>query len=118
MKTGSILIAMAMVAMLVLTACSKSNQIDTSKLEKSFQGSGDNAKVAVSAAVDSIKKQDYNNALANLQKLASQAKLTPEQDQAIKDVMAQVQNALKEMASKATEGANKALGDLQKAVPK
>lgn len=108
-----------LVALIVAVAgCSKKSGVNTSGLEKSFQSADPKAQTVVNQAVDSIKKADYSGALASLQKAASQAKLTPEQQQAIQDVIQQVQKALADAAGKATEGANKALGDVQKSLPK
>ena len=101
-----------------LTGCQKKASVDTSNLEKSFQSADTKAKEVVNTAVECIKKADYAGALASLQNAASQLKLTPEQDVAVKDVIQRVQKAMADAASKAAEGANKAMGDMQKNLPK
>ena len=104
-------------ASLVLCGCKKSG-VDTAPLEKSFASAEPATKSASDKVVSSIKAGDYSGAMAELQKLAAQAKLTPEQQQAVKDVLAQVQKQLSEAATKVGKEAEKAVGDLQKSVPK
>ena len=55
--------------------------------------------------------------MAPLQKLAADAKLTPEQKQAISDVMAQVQKQLGNAMDKVSKDANKATENLKKSLP-
>jgi len=76
------------------------------------------AKTTADKAVADIKSADYSSALSELGTLAKNAKLTPEQQQAVKDVMAQVQKAITEAAGKASGEASKALGDATKSLPK
>jgi C4-dicarboxylate-specific signal transduction histidine kinase len=103
---------------LLVGGCSKKSSVDTSKLEQSFASADTSTKSQADKIVSSIKANDYPPAMAELQKLASNLKLTPEQKQAINDVLAQLQKALAETANKAVGEANKALGDMQKSVPK
>ena len=56
--------------------------------------------------------------MAELKTLASNAKLTPEQQQAIKDLMAQVGKAISEAAGKVAGDASKAVKDMPNALPK
>jgi TRAP-type C4-dicarboxylate transport system substrate-binding protein len=56
--------------------------------------------------------------LSQLQALAKKAKLTPEQQQAIKEVIAQVQQQMTDMANKTGANAQKSATDLQKSLPK
>jgi cytochrome c-type biogenesis protein CcmH/NrfG len=70
------------------------------------------------AAVTAIKAGNYAEALAKLQTLAGQVKPTPEQQQAIQDVIAQVQKQLTAQAEKMQKDAGKAVGDLQKSLSK
>src|SRR5262245_27094583 len=111
-----ILAGMATVA-LVLCGCKKSG-VDTAPLEKNFTSAEPAAKSSADKAVSAIKAADYSGAMAELQKLAAQAKLTPEQQQAVKDVLAQVQKQLSEAATKVGKEAEKAAGELQKSLPK
>lgn len=96
--------------------CGKKDSVDTSKLEQSFQSAEPTAKQSIEKAVTAVKAGDYSGAMASLQKAAAKARLTPEQEQAIKDVMEQIGQQMKQVANKAVEGAQKSLGDLQKSL--
>jgi outer membrane protein assembly factor BamD (BamD/ComL family) len=100
-----------MVVTLLSAGCAKKSSVDTGKLESSFQSAEPANKGAADNAMAAIKAGNYQQALTDLQQLAKKAKLTPEQRQAIKDVIAQVQKQASELANKAT-------GDLQKSLPK
>src|SRR5689334_17376292 len=92
-------IALAAVTM-AMNGCSKKGNVDTAPLEKSFASAEPANKAGADKAVSEIKAGDYSAAMASLQKLATQAKLTPEQQQAIKDVLAQVQKELTDAVAK------------------
>ena len=115
MKTPYLIITS--IAVLTLAGCGKKG-VDTSRLEKSFATAQADAKGAADRAVSSIKAGDYAAAMAALQQAAAQAKLTPQQEAAIKDVIAQVQEQLNQAVKKATGDAQKAMGDLQKSLTK
>ena len=111
--------ALAVCALLfVLAGCSKGGGVDTSGLEKSFQAVEPTLKASADKAVAAVKSADYSGALAELKNLANNAKLTPEQQQTVKDVMAQVEKAVSDVAAKATGDATKAADDLKKSLPK
>jgi hypothetical protein len=61
--------------------------------------------------VTAIKTGDHSGALAELKSLANNAKLTPEQQQAIRNVMTQVEKLIADAASKAAGEAGKAPQD-------
>ncbi len=104
---------------LALTGCAKQQAtVDPAPVEKSFATADPATKSTADKAVSEIKAGNYSGALTELKTLAANAKLTPEQQQAIKDVMAQVQQAVTGMAANAQTEANKAAGDLQKTLPK
>ena len=115
--TGWILTAV-MTVTLALAGCSKQGGIDTAPLETGFKAAETSLKESADKAVAAIKSADYSNALAELKQLAENAKLTPEQQQAIKDVTAQVQKVIADAAGKAAEEAGKALKDVPKTLPK
>jgi hypothetical protein len=113
-------------AFLACSGCSKSGGVDTSKVESAFTATPQADRSDVDKAVACVKAGDYPGALTSLQKAASNLKLTPEQQQALQDLMAQVQAKVSETVKKAAddaskgakEGANKAAGDLQKSLGK
>lgn len=109
---------LAMSLMIAVVGCSKSGSVDTGKLESSFASADASVKSTVEKAVASIKEQNYAGAVSQLQEVIGKAKLTPDQEKAVKDVLAQVQAALSKAAGKAVEGADKAVGDLKNALPK
>ena len=113
------MLAAALAASLTLLGCSsKQEKVDPAPLQNSFQTADPATKSTADKAVTAIKSGDYASAMAELKTLAADAKLTPEQQQAIKDVMAQVQQALAETAAKVQGEASKAIGDVQKSLPK
>jgi hypothetical protein len=104
---------------LAFVGCSKNqSNVDTAPVEKSFASAEPTTKSTADKAVSAIKAGDYASALGELKALASNVKLTPEQQQAIKDVAAQVEKAIADMAAKAKGEANKAVDDLKKSLPK
>ena len=118
MKIAQSLFVATIAAAMMLAGCSKQGSVNTTAIEQSFKSADSAIQTTAQKAVDAVKAQDYSGALSQLQTLASNVKLTPEQQQAIKDVMAQVQKVLTDTASKAAGAANKAAGDLQKSLPK
>lgn len=116
-KTPYWIITSVAVLALALVGCGKKG-VDTSKLEKSFASAQADAKGAVDSAVSSIKAGDHASAMASLQRAAAQAQLTPQQEAALKDVIAQVQEQLQQAVKKAAGDAQKAIGDFQKSLPK
>jgi hypothetical protein len=110
--------AFAFIALSLVIGCAKKSEVDTSKLESSFASAEPADKTEMDKAVSSIKAGDYSTGLASLQKLASQAKLTPEQQQAVKDVIAQVQNQLADLGKQAAGEAQKTLDAAKEALPK
>ena len=118
MKQRMSTLAAVVAAMFVMAGCGSKSSVDTKPIETSFQSAEAATKSAADKSVSAIKSADYAGAVSELKSLASKAKLTPEQQQAIKDVMAQVEKALADVAAKAKEEAGKAVGDLQKSLKK
>jgi DNA-binding NtrC family response regulator len=118
MKIGGWMLATIAGMTLALVGCSKEGKIDTAALESSFSSAEATLKASADKAVAAIKSADYSGAVAELKKLAENAKLTPEQQRAIKDVLAQVEKAIGEAANKAAGEATKAVQDVKKALPK
>lgn len=99
---------------LAVVGCKKGGSVDTSNLEKSFAPAEGATKSSAEKAVAAIKSADYAGALTELKTLGEKAKLTPEQQRAIKDVMAQLRQLVADTASKAAGDVSKAAGDLLK----
>jgi hypothetical protein len=117
-KKLSLWTVFAIVALSLVIGCAKKSEVDTSKLESSFASAEPADKTEMDKAVSSIKAGDFSSGLASLQKLSSQAKLTPEQQQAVQDVIAQVQKQLGDLAQKAGDEAQKTLDAAKQALPK
>jgi hypothetical protein len=112
------LLVVVLAGTLAVTGCAKKNTVDTSKLQKSFQSAEPKTKGYCDQAVTAARNGDYPGALAALQKLAGLAKLTLEQQQAIKDTTVQVQKVMTDIANKAGGDAQKAAGDLKQTPPR
>lgn len=111
MKRFALLLVGLLVIGVPLVGCSKKSSVDTSKLESNFKSAEPATRSDVAKATASIKDGDYSDAIAQLQRITTKAKLTAEQQQAIKDTIAAIQKQMAELANKAT-------GDLQKSSSK
>ena len=111
------LLVVVLLGAMTVTGCAKRNAVNTSKLEKSFQSADPKNKGYCDEAVTAVKNGDYAGTLAALHKLAGRAKLTSEQQLAIKDTTAQVQKVMTDMANKASRDAQKSANDLKKSLP-
>ena len=123
MKTSYWFSSLVLAGFVVLAGCSKSDSgtattVNPAPVEKSFASADPTLKSAADKAVSAIKSADYGSAVAELQKLSANAKLTDDQKKSINDVLAQVQKAIANAGSKAAGEANKALGDVQKSLGK
>ena len=103
---------------LAMSGCNKQGGVDTALFEKRFKSAEATVQTSADKVVTAIKSSDYSGALAELKTLAGNAKLTPEQQQVIKDVTAQVEKLIADAASKAVGEAGNALKDAAKALPK
>ena len=76
-------IVLTMVAItFVFVGCTKnSSNVDTAPVERSFASAEPTTKTTAEKAVSAIKAGDYASGLTELKTLASNAKLTPEQQQ-------------------------------------
>jgi hypothetical protein len=118
MKTFHWILAGAVIATFAIVGCSKQGGVDTAPLENNFKAAEAAAQSSANKAVSAIKAGDYSGAMTELKTLAGNAKLTAEQQQAVKDVVSQVEKAVVGMADKAKESATKAADDLKKSLPK
>ena len=126
MKIQNTILTVIAAAAFVVAGCSKSSSevpgtpaeaaasVDTSKLEAAFQTAEPAVKSAVDTAVTAIKGADYSGAVTQLQSLAGKFQLTPEQQQAVNDVIAKVQKALADVSAKAAGDASKTATDMTK----
>ena len=118
------LAAIAGITLLALTGCSKSDSggstsapaIDTAQIESVFKAVAAADRSEIDKAISAVKAGEYASALASLKVAAQGVKFTPEQQKAIKDLLAQVQAKLGTAANQATETAKKAGEDASKAV--
>jgi uncharacterized lipoprotein YajG len=123
MKTYTWVCATLLVAAtFVLGGCKKDTQqqvtVNPAPLESSFQTADASTKSTADKAVAALKAGNYTEALTELKTLASNAKLTPEQQQAVKDMMAQVQKAIAGGVANVQAEGTKALDNVKQALPK
>jgi outer membrane protein assembly factor BamD (BamD/ComL family) len=118
MKRFALLLSGLMVVTLLFIGCSRKSSVYTGKLESNFHSAEPARKSDADKAVAAIKAGNYSEALTELQQLGRRAKLTAEQQQAVKDVIAQLQKQMTEMANKPAGDAGKAMGGSQKSLPK
>jgi hypothetical protein len=118
MKTSKWIHTAIMTVTLAMAGCGKQSSVDTASFEKSFKTAEAAVQTSADKVVTAIKSADYPSAIAELKTLASNAKLTPEQQQTIKDVMAQVEKLVADAGNKVADEANKAVKDIPKALPK
>ena len=118
MKTSGWILTAVMAVTLAMAGCSKQGSVDTASFEASFKTAEAAVQTSADKVVTAVKSGDYSGAMAELKTLASNAKLTPEQQQSIKDVMAQVEKLIADVANKAADEASKAMKDLPKGLPK
>ncbi|HWH71196.1 MAG TPA: hypothetical protein VNT26_17550 [Candidatus Sulfotelmatobacter sp.] len=128
MKAYKWVLAALITASLVVVGCSKKESsttlpgpqasVNTAPLEDSFKSAEPATQTSANKVVTAIKSGDYASALAELKTLASNAKLNPEQQQAVKDITVQVQQAVTQTATKAKEDVTKAVDDMKTSLPK
>ena len=114
MKYCTWLITLLAAVTVMLAGCSKKTGVDTAKLQSAFKTTDATTSSSISKAVVAIESEDYSGAMSELKKIAANAKLTPEQQQAVKDTIDQITKMLGDKAKEAVGAA----GDLQKNLPK
>lgn len=118
MKTTRWIHSAIMALTLAMSGCSKQGGVDTASFERIFKTAEASVQTSADKVVTAIKSGNHSGALAELRTLANNAKLTPEQQQAIKNVMAQVERLVADAASKAAGEASTAMIDIPKTLPK
>ena len=125
MKIQNLLLTLVAAAAFVVTGCNKPGTetpapgaaaaaVDTAKLDAAFATADAATRSAVDTAVTAIKGADYSGAVTQLQALGTKFQLTPEQQQAVNDVIAAVQKAIADATAKAAGDATKAAADMTK----
>ncbi|MGO8931797.1 MAG: hypothetical protein ACLQU3_33500 [Limisphaerales bacterium] len=118
MKTSRWIHSAIMALTLAMSGCSKQSSVDTALFVKTFKSAEATVQTSADKIVTAIKSGDHSGALAELKTLANNVKLSPEQQQAIKDVTAQVEKLVADAASKAAAEASQAVKDIPKTLPK
>ena len=90
----------------VVTGC-KGRHVSTSDLQRYFKDAEPATHEIETNAVAAIKAGKYPEAISYLQKLAHKAKLSPDQQIAIRDTLAAVQKQIDDQAKKAAADAQK-----------
>jgi hypothetical protein len=80
------------------TGCGRKGGVSTSELQSSFESAEPAMQTQVVKAVAAVRSNNYPEALSDLQVLSHKARLTTDQEQAIKDTM----TAIQEKASSTT----------------
>ncbi len=109
------------IAALAVAGCNKPDnqpKVDTAPLENSFKTADPATQNNAQRAIADIKSADYSGALTQLKQMAGNARLTPEQQQAIKNTLSQIEQGFKDTANKVKESANTALNDASKSIEK
>jgi hypothetical protein len=103
---------------LAMSGCNKQGEVDTALFEKRFKSAEATVQTSADKVVTAIKSSDYSGALAELKTLATNAKLTAEQQQVIKDLTSQVEKLVADAASKVAGEVAIAMKDVPTALPK
>ena len=103
-------------ALLLLAGCGKTAPAPADDPQV-FDKAAPELKQMWQIALEASKTNDYVTAEMVLYRL-SRPELTPEQRQAVKDVITQVQKQINAMANRGSADAQNAAGDLQKSLPK
>ncbi|HXI84664.1 MAG TPA: hypothetical protein VNL17_11320 [Verrucomicrobiae bacterium] len=105
MKKFAWMPVVALGALLAISGCGKKGRVSTSELQSSFKSAEPAMQTLVNNAVLAVKSNNYPEALSNLQTLSHKARLTPDQQQAVKDTIAAIQQKASGTANKPAEEA-------------
>lgn len=117
MKTSRWIHSTIMALTLAMSGCGKQGGVDTASFERIFKAAEATVQTSADKVVTAIKSGNHSGALAELKTLANHAKLTPEQHQAVKDVMAQLEKLIVDPAANTARGAGKTVKDVPKTMP-
>src|SRR5882724_8572680 len=91
MKRSTWMLVMALGTSLTITGCGNKGRVSTSELRSSFKSAEPAMQTLVNSAVAAVKSNNFPEALSDLQTLSHKARLTPDQQQALKDTIAAIQ---------------------------
>jgi 2C-methyl-D-erythritol 2,4-cyclodiphosphate synthase len=91
MRKFAWMLVAALGALLAVTGCGHKGRVSTSELQSSFKEAEPAMQTLVDKAVSAVKSNNYPEALGDLQVLSHKARLTPDQQQALKDTIAEIQ---------------------------
>ncbi|MHB9008245.1 MAG: hypothetical protein ACYDC1_15075 [Limisphaerales bacterium] len=89
----SLLMAIGLVA--VGTGCSGGKKIDLAYVEKTFETASADLKAEVTKIADEVRAQKHEDALKGAQALMAKGTLTPEEDAAIQNLVAELEAFVK-----------------------
>ena len=84
-------LAWLILAVALALGCHRHHGVNTSQLESTFKRAEPELRAEANKAIADIRAGKLTEALADLQPLARRAKLTAEQQQAVKNTLAQIQ---------------------------
>lgn len=108
----------ALGALSVIAGCGNKGRVSTAELQSSFKSAEPAMQTLVNNAVAAVKSNNYPKALSDLQTLAHKARLTPDQQQSLKDTMAAIQNKISSTTNKPAAEPQKQPDYLQKLLGK
>lgn len=85
------LTALLLLAFSFTVGCSKKIEVDTVKMEYSFQTADEKTQATVNEAMEAIDKAEYSTAVEKLKTVSADPKLTAEQKTAVTDVLQQLE---------------------------
>ncbi|MDH7503749.1 MAG: hypothetical protein QHJ82_13685 [Verrucomicrobiota bacterium] len=105
MNVKGTLILLASVTGLLLcssSGCKSRTEIETGQVEHSFQNAADVERSLIQQALSEIRTKNYPSALESLNKLAQSPRLTPAQQESLRDLVLQVEEKLRESGTSQT----------------
>ena len=112
------MLVVALVASLASSGCGHKGRVSTSELQSSFKSADPAMQGLVDKAVASVKSNNYPEALGDLQVLSHKARLTPDQQQSLKDTMAAIQDKISSTTNQPPEAPRKTVDPLQQMMRK
>lgn len=115
MKNSNWLAALVLTGLLFgLAGCSKEASVDTSALEKAFQGSEATVQTNVAKVVAAVRAESYASAMSALETIASQSRLTSEQEEAIREMVDRLRKLMTAQLEELSRESTKAMEKRQR----